>query len=207
MRAETRQRQDALDALSGEVDWVLQLDNDEYLPDPQALLSAIEEAERRGIGVVEWPMRVLFRRTRMHMFEIAGPSGQAWFEYPGPVAVRPEVRLAQARRTDAPFLRPVVAGDKSSLQVVRPAANGEHRWEAVTLDQAIIHDSWARSPREILQKTRSWGHANGWRSVVYYLAVWLPIPLTWRWARDVHPFSRGVWPRVIRRAILPEERD
>jgi hypothetical protein len=206
MRADTAQRQAALDALVDEVDWVIQLDNDELLPEPATLLAAIDEAERRGLDAVEWPMRVLFRRTRTHMFEIVGESGAPRYDYPGSVAVRPEANLADARRVVGPFLRVVVAGDDVSLQLARPPIAGEVRWTGIAHEHAIVHDSWARSPREILRKTRSWGHASGWRGRLYYVAVWLPTPLTWRWLHDVHPFARGLWPRVQRRGIAPEER-
>jgi hypothetical protein len=207
MRADTAQRQAALDALVDEVDWVIQLDNDELLPEPYLLLSAIDEAERRGLDAVEWPMRVLFRRTRRHMFEVVGEQGAPRYDYPGSVAVRPEVRLSDARRVTGAFLRVVVAGDDESLQIMRPAASGEERWAGISHDQAVLHDSWARSAREIRQKTRSWGHASGWRGRLYFLTIWVPAPVTWRWMRDVHPFARGLWPRIQRRAIAPEERD
>lgn len=205
MRADTAQRQAALDALADQVDWVIQLDNDELLPDPSALVAAIDEAERRGLGAVEWPMRVLFRRTRRHMFEIVDAGGRPRYDYPGSVAVRPEMRLTDARRVAGPFLRAVVAGDEASLQLRRPPADGEERWAGLSHDQAIVHDSWARSPREIRRKTRSWGHASGWRGRLYFATVWLPSPLVWRWMRDIHPFARGLWPRIHRRAIAPQE--
>jgi hypothetical protein len=205
MRADTAQRNAALAALAGEVDWVIQLDNDELLPDAAALVAAIDEAEKRGLDAVEWPMRVLFRRTRRHVFEIVAGDRSRRYDYPGAIAVRPGVRVVDARRVGIPFLRPVVAGDRASLQLAHPLAPGEERWEALEPEQAVIHNSWARSPREILQKTRSWGHASGWRGRLYYAAVWLPAPLTWRWARDIHPFARGLWPRLERRTPAPDE--
>ena len=150
-------------------------------------------------------MRVLFRRTRRHIFEVVGADGSTRYDYPGAIAVRPEVRVVDARRVGGAFLRPVVSGDRSSLQLTHPLAPGEERWEALEPSQAVLHNSWARSPREIRQKTRSWGHASGWRGRLYYFAVWLPIPVTWRWARDIHPFARGLWPRVERRVPTREE--
>jgi len=203
MRAETAQRQAALDALAEEVDWVIQLDADELLPDVDALLMAIEEAENRGLSAVEWPMRVLFRRTSRHVFEVVAADGASRYDYPGAIAVRPGVRLLDARRAEGGFLRVVARGDTSSLQLVHSPGEREHRWEAIGHAQAVIHNSWARTTAEIRQKTRSWGHASGWRGAVYFATVWLPVPLTWRWARDVHPFSRGLWPRLERRALAP----
>ncbi|WP_194397267.1 hypothetical protein [Microbacterium atlanticum] len=207
MRADTAQRQAALDALADEVDWVIQLDNDELLPDTAALLGAIDEAERRGLDAVEWPMRVLYRRTTRRVWEVVGSRLEPRYDFPGAVAVRPKVRLTDARRVEGSFLRPVVRGDSSSLQLTRPAEDGEHRWISLPPEAAVIHNSWARRPHEIRQKTRSWGHANGWRGTLYYFAVWLPVPLTWRWLRDVHPFARGLWPRLQPRPLSPPERD
>lgn len=207
MRAETAQRQAALDALRGSVDWVLQLDNDEYVPNPNSLVAALRHADELGLDAVEWPMRVLFRQTPHHMFEVVGPKGQMRYDYPGPVAVRPSVRLAHARRTDGEYLRPVAAEDRVSLQITRAEEPGEHRWDGISASDAILHLSWARSTREIRQKMRSWGHSSGLRGTAYYFFTWLPVPLTWRVLRDFHPFASGLWPRLRRRPIAPEERD
>lgn len=207
MRADTAQRQAALDELAGRVDWVLQIDNDEFLPKPVALLRAIDAAEGRGLDAVEWPMRVLFRRTKRWVFEVISEDARARFDYPGPVAVRPEVVLTDARRIDGPFLRAIVIGDDASLQVRRPPAAGEHRWIELSPEDAIVHNSWARAPGEVWQKTRSWGHADGLRSVGYFALRWMPAPLTWRFARDLHPFARDLWPRLARRAPSPELTD
>lgn len=198
MAADTAQRQAALDALRGHVDWVIQLDNDEYLPDPSALLRAVDEAERRGLSAVEWPMRVLYRRTRRWVFEIAAQDGGPRYEYPGAVVVRPDVRLVDARRIDGDFLRVTVAGDYGSLQVRRPEAPEEHRWQTATPGDAIVHNSWARSPSEIRAKLGSWGHAGDFSRGRYYWTRWWPTPVIWRVQRDFHPFSSGLWPRLIR---------
>jgi hypothetical protein len=206
MRADTAQRQAALDELAGVVDWVIQLDSDELIPDTGALITAIDEAERRGLDAVEWPMRVLFRSTRRHMFEIVAATGARRYDYPGAIAVRPIVRLTDARRVAGAFLRAVVAGDDVSLQLTWPAKEHEHRWPGLGPGDAIVHNSWARSPRDIRQKTRSWGHASGWRGRIYYGLVWLPAPVTWRWMQNFHPFAHRLWPRLQRRAIAPDER-
>lgn len=205
MQADTGQRQDALDSLRGQVDWVIQLDNDEYLPDPDALFSAIDEAEDQGLDAIEWPMRVLFRRTTRHVFEAVTADGRVRYDYPGAIAVRPTVTLLDARRVEGRYLRAVVVGDDTSLQLTRQPDGREERWARLTPEQAILHNSWARSPRAIRHKIRSWGHASGWRGRLYYYLVWLPAPLTWRFIRDVHPFSRGLWPRIARRVATEVE--
>jgi hypothetical protein len=181
---------------------VLQIDTDEVLPRWEALRAAIAETERRGLPAVEWPMRVLFRRLRDGRFlEVANADRSAHFEYPGPVAVRPDVRLTDCRRADGPYLRPVVRGDHSSLQVVRPAEEGEHRVENVEPEDVIWHNSWGRTPSFIRTKIRSWTHGRGARSWLYYYVQWLPSPLTWRIMRDFNHVYAPLWPRL---AIAPE---
>ena len=207
MHAETAQRQAALDALVGRVDWVLQIDNDEFLPHTAALSQAIDAADDAGLSAIEWPMRVLFRRTRRWVYEVVSTSGGAVYDYPGPIAVRPGVRLAHARRIEGSFLRPTVVGDDASLLVRRAAATDEMRWIGLQPQDAIVHNSWARSATAVWQKTRSWGHADGLRTTAYYALRWMPAPVTWRFARDLHPFAGGLWPRLARRVPSPELTD
>ena len=201
---ETQQRQAAVDALSPDVDWIMQTDNDEVLPDPERLLDALAYAEAQGLDAVEWPMRLLFRRTHNAVFQIATTGEQPSYEYPGPIAVRPGTALVSARRTHGAFLRPVVDGDDGSLQVARPALEGEDRSFTIPPGAAIIHNSWARSPRQAWAKVTGWGHTSGVRGVVYFAAVWLPAPITWRLLRNFHPFARDLWPRLVRVPVSPD---
>ena len=195
MMAETAQRQAGIDALSSTVDWILQVDNDEVLPDPDSLLAIVAEAGD-DVGV-EWPMNILYRKLRGGRYlRVVGVQGQPVYDYPGSVIVRSGTRLTEARRHEGGFTRVTVRGDDASLQVTRPPEDREHRKAGIDPSLAIVHNSWARSPSQVWRKTRSWGHASGLRGVVYYLAHWLPAPLTWRWARDFHPFARGLWPRL-----------
>jgi hypothetical protein len=197
MTAETAQRTDALAAAADGADWVLQLDADEVLPDPSALLAALRAADELGLPAVEWPMRVLFRSLRGGRYlEVCDVDGGDRYEYPGAIAVRPGTPLADARRADAPFLRVVVNGDDRSLQITRPAAENETRLELLGAQQAILHYSWAGSRARIRSKVDSWGHTDGWRTRAYYQLRWRPAPLLWRTMRDFHPFSSGLWPAL-----------
>jgi hypothetical protein len=207
MLAETLQRQAGLDALRGSVDWVLQIDNDEFLPRIETLGPVIDEAEHRGITAIDWPMRVLYRRTSRAVFEIVSDDGQPSYEYPGPIAVRPDVTLDYARRAQGDFLRPTVHGDRESLQVNRESEAGEHRADLLTPDDAIVHNSWARSPEAMRRKLRSWGHARDSRFGAYYWLRWWPTPATWRLQRNLHPFASGLWPRLARRPLTEELTD
>lgn len=207
MRADTAQRQAAVDALSDEVDWILQLDNDEYLPRPEILHRALDEAERQGIDALEWPMRVLFRRTRKRVLEVVTVDGHPRYDYPGPIAVRSGARLRDARRSEGDFLRLVVRGDTRSLQVSRPFETGEHRVEFLDHEDAILHNSWARDPAATRQKMASWGHSTGSRFNSYYWFRWWPSPLLWRLQRDLHPFARELWPALQSQANRGELSD
>ncbi len=196
LHAETAQRQAALDTL-GHVDWVIQLDGDELLPEPTALVDAMAEAERLAVDAIEWPMRVLFRRRRDGSYlEVENADGRAHFEYPAPVVVRPHVTLTEARRTAGPFLRMAVHDDHTSLQVAAPAAPGEVRRHALQAEQAVIHNSWARDPLSVRRKLASWGHHGGRRTRLYFALCWLPSAVTWRLLRDFHPLVRPLWPRL-----------
>lgn len=194
---DTYQRQCALAEAGRGADWVLQLDSDEVLPNPLALIEMLKEAEMRKVAAVEWPMRVLFQRTRNRRFlEVCAANGSDRFEYPGPIAVRPDVKLFDARRAEGLFLRPVVGDGRTSLQTARPAEPNEIRVELKNPADAIIHNSWARDSGSIRTKIASWGHNAGWRSRLFYYLRWLPAPWVWRVMRNFHPFANGLWPAL-----------
>ncbi len=196
MENDTLQRNVALQLASEGADWVLQLDTDEYLPSPSALFGAIQKADLLGIGAVEWPMRVLYRNLpKGEALEICGRDGGDHFEYIAPIAVRSGKRLVHSRQTNGAVLRAVVRGDRSSVQLSRPLAAGELREELLNAEEAIIHNSWARSPADLRRKLASWSHASA-RAWVYYWGRWLPSVWTWRWMRNLHPFFGGVWPAL-----------
>jgi hypothetical protein len=206
--ADTRQRRHALTRAGAGADWVLQIDTDEILPDWVRLHDMLERAAGLGLPAVEWPMRVLFRRLpRGRYLEIATTHGTTHFEYPGPIAVRPEVTLVECRRTGLPYLRPLVRGDRFSLQVRRSPETGEHRADLLAPHEAILHNSWARRPEVVREKLSSWSHNQGAKSWLYYYAIWLPAPVTWRLLRRLHPLHGPLWPRVWQSADLPEGLD
>jgi len=197
IECDTAQRQEALLAAGRGADWVLQIDTDEVLPRPERLLELLGYADDHGLEAVEWPMRVLFRSLRGGRYlEVCDRDGRDRFEYPGPIAVRPGARLIDARRAEAPFLRPTVRGDDRSLQLVQPAGENETRAELLTPEEAILHYSWAGSSERVRSKISSWGHSSGWRSQAFYGLRWCPAPHVWRLMRDFHPFSRGLWPAL-----------
>jgi hypothetical protein len=197
IECDTAQRREALAEAGRGADWVLQIDTDEVLPRPDRLAVLLSYAQDRGLEAVEWPMRVLFRSLRGGRFlEVCERDGRDRFEYPGPIAVRPGVPLVDARRAEAPFLRPTVRGAGRSLQLARPPAPGETRAELLSSEEAILHYSWAGSAARIRSKVDSWGHSEGRRSRAFYRLRWWPAPYMWRAMRDFHPFARGLWPAL-----------
>lgn len=205
MRADTAQRQAGLDALVGEVDWVLQIDNDEVLPDVVALVELLDSVDEDTVAV-EWPMRVLYRHLGgTRYLGVSTVGGDPVFEYPGAIAIRPTARLDDARALhQGAILRLAVHGDSESLQLRQSPREGERRIDSLAPEQAIVHNSWGRSPSEIWRKTRTWGHAAGIGGVLYFVMRWLPSPLTWRWLHNVHPFADGLWPRLRPVTVPPQ---
>lgn len=196
MENDTLQRGAALQVASEGADWVLQLDTDEFLPAPEALLAAIDKANAVGLDGVEWPMRVLYRGLgNQAALEVCAPDGGDHFEYIAPVAVRAGVRLSHSRRTGGSFLRAVVRGDSNSIQLRRSLEPGEVREERLTSTEAILHNSWARNPLELVRKLASWSHSSAaaWR---HFLFRWLPATVFWRRQRNIHPFFGPVWPAL-----------
>ncbi len=198
IEGETRQRNAARSEAGVGADWVLQIDTDEYLPSFAALASILDLAGEKKLPAVDWPMRVLYRRLRDGRFlEVANADGSIHTEYPGLVAVRPDVELTHCRRAEVPFLRPVVVGDRASLEVSRPPGEKETRIEQLSVSQVILHNSWARDARSTWRKVSTWGHSEGHRAQIYFALKWLPAPLRWKSMRDFHPILGDLWPRLL----------
>jgi hypothetical protein len=196
MENDTFQRGVALAHASDGADWVLQIDTDEFLPVPQALLDSIESADKLGVGGVEWPMRVLYRAMGpAEALEVCAPDGEDHFEYIAPIAVRSGTALIHSRRTGKSTLRAVVRGDSRSLQLRRRPEKGEVREERLHSSEAIVHNSWARSPVEMMRKLASWSH-SGPAAWSHFLLRWLPSTFLWRRQQNVHPLFGPVWPAL-----------
>jgi len=197
MENDTFQRQCAFDAASPGADWVIEIDADEILPNPGALIRMLDYAAEREIPLIEWPMRVFFHRLNDGRFlEVCTRSRTERYEYPGPIAARPGSKCIGARCAEGRFLRPVVMGDKQSPQVRASMGPNEVRIENLAMGDAILHFSWARSPEDVKTKIASWGHNEGIKSWLFYTLCWKSAPRIWRWHRDFHPFVRGLWPRL-----------
>lgn len=170
---DTAQRQTALDQASHGADWVIQLDTDEVLLDPGALLGAIGEAESRGCAAVEYPARYLYSRSRSGwMLESARPLWRRRAGYPGPIVVRPGATLVHCRQTPLPALR--VDLSATNTDPAHPADAIVHR--VIRPEQAILHYSWVRDDEYMTRKAAWSGHSDTYTS-------WLS---GWRW-RTRHP--------------------
>lgn len=196
MENDTLQRNTALELASDGARWVLQLDTDEWLPNVARFIDAIHRADALGVPSIEWPMRVLFRRLgEDRVLEVCGADGNDHFEYIAPVAIRSGLKLSHSRRTDAPFLRATVRGDNNSMQLKRFPQPGEVREDLLLAGEAIVHNSWARTPAEMRRKLASWSHSS-LQAWMYYFARWWPSIWFWQWMKDIHPFFGGVWPAL-----------
>ncbi|MDD5351268.1 MAG: hypothetical protein PHQ12_13745 [Chthoniobacteraceae bacterium] len=170
LQNDTRQRQSALDLAGRGADWVLQIDTDEVLADPAAFAACLEEAGERGFNAMEYPARWLFRDIGDgHYLERCTHLWRAAANYPGPVAVRPGVRLHCARQCDGRLFR--VDFRPRNTDPYHGAAAPVHR--VVRPAQGIFHYSWIREEAELLRKTAAWGHSReDWSAQIAY----------WRWA-------------------------
>ena len=205
INGETRQRQEAFNFASVDADWVLQLDADEIMPNPELLLTLLKKAAEAGFRSVEWPMRVLFRKLAKDQFlEVCTRQRQDHFEYPGPIALQSGSEFVNARRTNGPFLRLCAHGDKRSLQLSQAAQEGETRWECLEPEDAIIHNSWGRDASSIRSKIASWGHHEGWKTWLFYYCRWKPAPLLWFFMRNFHPLYPPLWPALKPCKVLPK---
>lgn len=186
LESETIQRQEALDAASDGADWVLQLDTDEVLLDPDRFFRALARADATGASGLHYPARWLYSHVGAQRYLEA--STRFWrpaASYPGPVAVRAGTQLSLARQADVPLYR----------VDFRPwNTDPAHRHDvvvhdAIQLDAAILHYSWVRDHDTIRRKFGWSGHSEDYsRPVVYQ-----------RWAtRQRHPW-RTVLSNPVRR--------
>jgi hypothetical protein len=197
MIGDTQQRNDALAAASKFGDWVLQIDADEVIQDVETFFYWLSYAHVHDYAALDWPMAVMFRKLDSRRYlRVSGKSQPVIYEYPGTVAVRSNALLVSSRRTTGKLLRIAVCGDRESLWLNDECSKDETRMFELNHDQVIIHYSWSRSPTEVWEKVRSWGHNDGVKSILYFGFVWLLSPLTYRVLRNIHPMCGRWWPKI-----------
>jgi hypothetical protein len=85
LEVETEQRQAALEAASDGSEWVLQLDTDEIVQSPSALISHVERADRRNAGALDFPLRDFYQAAGPGRFlEHCGRFWRVQARLPGP---------------------------------------------------------------------------------------------------------------------------
>lgn len=199
MANETFQRQEALDEASTDADWVLQLDTDEVMLDPDAFFTALGRAEDAGAGALEYPSRWLYSRVAPGRYlEASTPFGRPSASYPGPLAVRAGTTLAHARQADVPLyrvdLRPWNTDPRHPYDAI------VH--EVVPASSAVLHFSWVRSA-DTMRKKFGWsGHAADYSRPVVYQR-WESRSRRPRTAAWTSPLRRRDWYRLVTVAEPP----
>lgn len=154
---DTHQRTVALGQASEGCDWVIQLDTDEVLQDPDTFRSCLAEAAGRGATGLEYPSRYLYARTPHGKFlEMSSRWWGTMGNYPGPVAVVAGTTPRHARQAEVDLFR--VDFSPHNTDPRHPFDAVVHR--AVSPDAGILHYYWVRSEENMVRKTRWSGHAD-----------------------------------------------
>ncbi|WES63881.1 glycosyltransferase [Microbacter sp. GSS18] len=173
---DTAQRQHALDAASEGADWVLQLDTDEVMLDPEAFFTALARADARGAAGLDFPARWLYTRpspgryleSSTRFWRIAGG-------FPGPLAVRAGSRLKLARQSEGPLYRVDFRARNTDRYHPKDAPIDE----VVGPESGVAHFSRVRDPEGMKRK-------SGWSGHTVEMSP-PPIYRAWAW-RTRHPW-------------------
>lgn len=189
---DTYQRQQALDAASEGADWVLQLDTDEVMLDPERFLRSLRRADATGTAAMDYPSRWLYARTGSGYLEASTRFWRPTASYPGPLAIRAGSRLTHCRQTDQPRYR-------VDLRTRNTDPASHHLTtvhEVVDSSAAVLHYSWVRD-HETMRRKFGWsGHAADYSRPAVYV----------RWARRQRhplvttlttPLRRQDWFRLV----------
>ena len=202
MESEVLQRQSALKEIGTDVDWILQFDTDEILPDAAEFLRCLH-AVPPDAQSVDWPMRALFRQVGADEFlEVCTARGRQSNEYPGPVACRPGIEFeGLGRRVPGPLWR---FGSRHIGWRPRPhfVADQSDTSAIISRHQAILHFSWVRTEAEIRRKLQSWSHSGDFDAETFLNHAWLPAAKNWKALRNFHPIHPELWP-ALRRVKIP----
>ena len=157
MENETYQRRVALEQAGEKADWVLQVDTDEVLADPEMFLAQLRAADSAGAGALAYPARNLYQSAGGGRYlEQCLRDGSVAAALPGPVAIKPGTPLRQARRCED-TKHWFVHYSFEHFQGAMP--NMDHVDAVINPDQSIWHFSWVRSPTEMRTKLATWSHS------------------------------------------------
>ena len=186
MENETHQRQCILKEAAAGADWVLQLDTDEAMADPEEFLSCLREADEKGFGALNYPSRWLYKRlSYRHYLENCSRFWQIVASYPGSLAIKSSTQVNLARQTKEPTFH--VDFKPKSTDPARSEDTVVHR--VIRADQAIMHYSMVRSEKALRQKTETWSHATD--------RNWNPEIEKWLWSGR-HPLLATLITPLVR---------
>jgi hypothetical protein len=174
---ETFQRQCALDAAGDGADWVLQVDTDEVFASWPSFLAALQEADARGFGGVDYPARSFYQRLGPHRYL---EDSRRWWRiaagYPGAIAVRPGTVLSHCRQAGS---TPLYRVDFSHVSTDPARSRKAPVHHVISKERAIMHYAWIRDMDYMLRKAKWSGHANqrNWKAEIEH----------WEWSKK-HPY-------------------
>ncbi|TLP97039.1 hypothetical protein FEF26_08015 [Nesterenkonia salmonea] len=190
---DTHQRQQALDLASEGADWVLQLDTDEVMLDPEQFFRSLHRAESLGASAMDYPSRWLYAQVGPGRFlEASTRFGRPAASFPGPLAIRAGTQLVQARQAEVPLYRV----DLRPWNTDPHHNHGSTVHEVISPESAVLHYSWVRDHATIRRKFGWSGHAQDYSQPVVYQ----------RWARRqrrprqsvlTSPLRRSEWYRLV----------
>ena len=157
LESETHERNIALAALDGKVDWVLQIDTDEVLANPARFVEAIGTAHDAGRSALHYPARWIYAQVRDDLY--LERCRRLWgiaAGYPGAVAVRTGTELSLARQCKVPTWRV----DFRRRNTDPAHDRGTTVNEVVRPEDTVWHFSWVRSEQEMRAKSTTSGHVH-----------------------------------------------
>lgn len=147
----------------GEGGWHIQVDVDEYFPDFPKLISDLRSWEQKSKGT-----NLTFRAYWRSIFKI---TEQGYFLIDGS---RENFALA----TNNP---------------VYERARYNHSNQNVTLNHIVLHQSWGRTPEDLLKKLRNWSHNTDFDTEAYF-RFWESINVyNYRYFHNFHPVYPEYW--------------
>lgn len=190
--AETRQRQQALDAAGEGASWVLQLDADEVVPDWHTFETWLHRTHAAGLTAMWYPQRVIQAQLAPRLvLERSVRRVRTAPGHPGPLALRSGSRLVHIRQDDSPRALLPLPGRR--YRIPRRA------W--------VLHYAWVRSRAALRRKRYTSAHVDDidWDTLIDQWeranrAPWRAVAGTLA-GRELQPVRLGLVPRVTPDAI------
>lgn len=156
---DTHQRQEALNHASEGADWVLQIDTDEVVANPDTLVRALQRADACGRGGLDFPARWLYGRIPnwpgnfylegcSRLLGVAATYGLA--------AVRAGTRLRVSRNADVSLWRVDYRHRNTDPWRPRDAIVDA----VIGRREGMWHFSWVRTDEDLAAKGRSSAHVE-----------------------------------------------